>query len=67
MKIETGFYGIPGKTGGKVHLRINGKPACGARFRSDQQFQFCSGNIHIEYIECRTCKRIAINMLTRGD
>jgi hypothetical protein len=63
--MATGYYGIPGKHGGKVHLDIEGRPACGSRIHKDSRFQWCAHGIQISYIECKHCLRIAANLLRK--
>lgn len=57
---QTGYYGIPGKVGGKVHIHFNGHPVCGAKIHPLAEFQWCANGIRYEYLECEKCEAIAI-------
>jgi hypothetical protein len=64
MIMETGYYGIPGHDGGRVHLVIDGQPVCGVHIDPRAEFQYCSGGgIHLDYIDCQRCYPIAKKML----
>ena len=53
---ETGYYGIPGKTGGRVHVVRNGRPMCGERLHPEAVFQWCAHGIWWPYVECIRCR-----------
>ena len=59
----TGWWGLPGdqtnKGFTKVHLEVNGKPACGSRLRKGMIYQWCAPGIKYDYLECEHCKRKA--------
>ena len=64
--ISTGWYGIPGAKGRgstKVHVVIEGKPACGCRVGSKQEYQPCARGAIVSMVECLRCKQIAMHML----
>ena len=62
--MNTGYYGISGKsTRSKVHLDINGHPACGAKIHKDAEFQWCASGIKLDYLECKHCLKIATNII----
>lgn len=57
MSISTGWFGIPGgRPGGKVHVALDGKPRCGTRVSPRAEYQWCSGGVNWEYLECKRCK-----------
>lgn len=62
-RISTGFYGVPGGYGGKVHLHQSGRPMCNARLKPESQFQWCAHGIVKRFLECEKCKRIADDLL----
>ena len=60
--VSTGWFGIPGGpeyASTKVHIVVDGKPACGARLSPAQRYQWCSHGIHLGYVECRRCTGMA--------
>jgi hypothetical protein len=61
--METGYFGIPGKYGGKVHLVENDKPVCGAQMGKLQEFQWCAHGVQSDYLECGHCIKIARKLL----
>lgn len=56
--IATGYFGVPGKTGGTVHLAYYNQniTVCGTRVSGE--FQYCAGYIVEKYIECKRCKAL---------
>ena len=52
--IETGYYGQPGKPASRVHIAVNGAPACGTNVTG--HFQWCAAGIMPTYVECERCK-----------
>jgi len=54
----TGFYGVPGHRGSKVHLVRNGDPICGARLRDGSRFQFCASGHDWSITECDRCLEV---------
>jgi hypothetical protein len=58
--ISTGYFGVPGKDGGKVHLVTKGRPICGTRLPADSEYQWCSYSTRMEFVECERCKRSAV-------
>lgn len=61
--MDTGYYGTP-KTGrGKVHLRHDGKPVCGAKVSKKALFHFCSHGVNLPYLECKRCIEIGRRLI----
>ena len=58
MSYETGYFGVPGKIGGKVHLTKWSQPACKTRLSRDSEYQFCYNGIDKSIIECERCKKL---------
>lgn len=56
--IETGYYGVPGKIGGKVHLAEGHKPMCGTHLHPKAEFQWCARGVVLSYVECQRCHLI---------
>jgi len=56
---QTGYFGVPGKVGGIVHVVYDGKPVCGARMNPKARFVSCVNGIAVECVECRRCKTSA--------
>lgn len=59
QEMKTGFFAVPGsgyRT--KVHIvyAIDTEPLCSAHPRNDAEFQWCSGTVHLDYVECKRCK-----------
>lgn len=52
---STGYWGIPGRQGGQVHVLKNGKAMCGYKPHPLAQYQWCAHHIHPEYVECKRC------------
>jgi hypothetical protein len=61
---STGWFGIPGREGGKVHAVFNKRPICGMRVDPRAEYQWCSHGLHWGYLECEGCKREALARLT---
>ena len=62
--MSTGYFGIPGRYGGKVHLVDDErKPVCGLRLHPKAEYQWCSHGIAERMIECERCKAIARRMI----
>lgn len=61
MNASTGYYGVPGshreRDVTKVHFVLQSRPICGARIRSNMQYQWCADGFEDRYVECRHCKR----------
>jgi len=62
----TGWFGVPGKMGGMVHLVSSGKPVCGTRLAEGSQYQWCSPRANLEMVECRRCRKIGAKELRRA-
>ncbi len=61
--MRTGFFGNPLRST-KVHVvDEHDKPICGSKIGIDMDFQWCAGNIKLDYIECEKCKNKAIKIL----
>jgi hypothetical protein len=58
MRIMTGYFGIPGRFGGKVHIVVDGKPACGTPMDPRAEFQWNAHGIVRSYLECDCCKAL---------
>lgn len=52
---QTGYFGVPGGYGGKVHVVQNGKPVCGTPLPRKSEFQWCAHGIERQYVECERC------------
>lgn len=66
---STGWFGIPGassRLSTKVHLVSNGKPVCGSKISTKQEYMWCSHGIMRTYLECEHCKKIANKLLAVG-
>lgn len=63
--MTTGFFGVPGSIGGKVHAVENRKPACGTRISPWAEYQWCSPRIRLDYIECEKCLVIVQKILEK--
>lgn len=66
--VETGWSGVPGATGdrsSKVHLFVDGKPACGSRLAPKSEFQCCARRIWFDVIECEKCRLIAMKLMQK--
>lgn len=60
-RLKTGFFGIPGRVGGQVHI-VNadtGKPICSQPIHPDAEFQWCAAGANFEYVECKRCSQRA--------
>lgn len=68
MSVETGYFGVPGSSGGNftVHVITAKGPLCGWRPRKEMKFQWCAHGIRWEYIECDSCMRAAKKLLFRN-
>lgn len=55
----TGFYGIPGRVGGAVHVFRRGIALCGMKPHRKAVFNWCAMRIELSYIECARCKERA--------
>jgi len=62
-----GYYGEPGKYGGKVHIVYQNKPLCGWNPRKELEFQWCRHGIALNDVECGNCERIARKRLAEGE
>jgi hypothetical protein len=56
---QTGFFGIPGTSQTtKVHVVETGnRPICGAVVGPKQEFQYCANGIHLNLVECESCRK----------
>lgn len=54
MNPITGYFGVPGRTGGLTHVTQDNKAMCGQQFHPLAEFQWC-GDISPE---CKKCKVI---------
>lgn len=54
--IATGYFGVPGKLGGKVHIAVDSKPLCGSAMPKESVFQWCAHGVKRQYVECERCK-----------
>lgn len=66
--ILVGYFDVPGKTRGKVHLcegvYMTAKPLCGARLSTKAIFQWCATWPHgLNYIECEHCKKKGLKLI----
>lgn len=56
----TGYFGIPGRYGGVVHIcqpgGVGSVPVCGTSLSRRTEYQPCTAGIHEEYLECERCK-----------
>lgn len=60
--MRTGYFADT-KTGTKVHVvDCTNKPLCGSIIKN-KSFQWCANNIMFSYIECKTCKKRAKEIL----
>ncbi len=64
---DTGFYGIPGRVGGSVHIRHNRKPICGYRPSPRAEWQWCAWGVKPEYVECPRCRERGLALLKHGE
>lgn len=65
IALKTGYFGVPGRTGGKVHLVTpDNRPVCHTPISSEAAFQWCSADIQLDYIECDRCREIARALLS---
>jgi len=60
--VATGYCGVPGETGGKVHAFDGGTALCGWKPRREMEFQWCSWGITFHYLECAHCRKIVAKM-----
>jgi hypothetical protein len=61
--MTTGYFGVPGRYGGKVHLVDHMRPACGTSLSINSEYQWCSQGIEESMIECERCKVIARRLI----
>ena len=72
----TGYFGVPGESGArstKVHAVKRGTgrgrhkvtSICGARLGPKAEFAWCAWGIYLDYVECRSCKRMAHDVRAR--
>lgn len=54
---HTGYFGIPGRIGGKVHVIEGKRPMCGIRVDPRAEFQWCAHGIQSDYLECKGCRK----------
>lgn len=57
-QFATGYFGVPGKQGGKVHVVLNNKPLCGQALPPKSEFQWCCHGIDFVALECGRCRQI---------
>lgn len=55
LHLDTGYYGRPGRTGGKVHVHAGRGPICGTVLPEGSEFQWCAKGIKDQYLECKRC------------
>ena len=55
--MRTGFWGVPGKIGGKVHIEHHGRPLCGSFMDPSAEFQFCANSVRLDLVECGHCRK----------
>lgn len=63
--MSTGYFGVPGEIGGKVHYVLHGKPICGCSLPRYSEFQWCASGFAENMIECRRCKAAYRKMMER--
>lgn len=55
--MNIGWYGVPGRTGGKTHFVEKNKPICNTFLPKDSEFQWCITDIGLntQYhsVECK--------------
>lgn len=60
--MSTGWWGLPGDGTGncstKVHVEVDGKPACGFKVRPEMIYQWCCPGVNANYVECTHCTRM---------
>lgn len=60
--LSTGYYGIPGRFGGEVHvvrggsLARRGAPVCGTIIDRRAEYQWCARGVVEGYVECLRCR-----------
>lgn len=71
-KFATGYFGIPGSSRGNftVHLigyflELGARPVCGWEPSKEHEFQFCSWGVNYQFLECKTCRKEAKNLLKK--
>jgi hypothetical protein len=52
--MTVGYFGIPGRFGGKTHLVHEGKPVCHVRLHPESRYEWCSDWANIRP-ECTRC------------
>lgn len=58
-KYATGWFGVPGRQGGQVHLLKDGKALCGLKPHPRAEF-FCNAeSVVYEWVECKRCQEWA--------
>ena len=55
--MSTGYFGVPGRIGGKVHFVMKGAPICGTVFHKEALFQWCADGFQERLVECEKCKK----------
>jgi hypothetical protein len=60
--IKIGYFGIPGRTGGKTHIVEDNKPICKVKLNNKSVFQWCENVSNIyglqpRHIECEGCRK----------
>lgn len=54
--MTTGYWGISGRYGGKVHVERDGTPLCGRKPHPKAEYQWCSNGINLAMLECPRCR-----------
>lgn len=57
--ISVGWFGIPGRNGGRVHVVRNGKLLCGEKPHPKAEYFQNAPYLLFEYVECLRCKERA--------
>lgn len=58
LNYQIGYFGIPGRDGGKTHLTVDRKPCCKMPLHKDSEFQWCSHGFNSYIVECKQCRKI---------
>ncbi len=65
MNYRTGYFANT-ETYTKVHVvDEDDKPICGSKISKDKSFFFAANYIHLEYVECESCKKKAKKLLNK--
>ena len=60
-ELQTGWYGIPSREGGSVHVLslVTNRPLCGMKPHRKAEFQWCAHGVNFSYVECKRCNERA--------